>query len=131
MKKLNLLILTFSLLLLSNCGTVRKTKTGYRIKGEVLQTILTDEQLNGKCKISGLVYSRNDSTFLSAANIIINENSGTTSNKQGEFELELSPGTYNIRTTYIGHDELRISELELLPNQHAILIFQLGTTAIY
>lgn len=131
MKKLNLLILTFSLLILSNCGVVRTTKTGYRIKGEVSRTILTDEQLNGKCKISGLVYSRNDSSFLSAANIIVNENSGTTSNQRGEFELDLSPGTFNIRTTYVGHDELTIAELELLPNQHAILIFQLGTTAIY
>ena len=131
MKKLNLIILTFSILTLANCGAVRTTKSGYRIKGEISRTILTDEQLNGKCKISGLVYSRDDSTFLSAANIMVNENSGTTSNKQGQFELELSPGMYKIRTTYVGHDDLTISELELLPNQHAILIFQLGTTAIY
>ena len=131
MKKLNLTILAFSLLILANCGAVRTTKSGYRIKGEISRTVLTDEQLNGQCKISGLVYSRNDSTFLSAANITVNRNSGTTSNKQGQFELELSPGTYEIQTTYVGHDELRISELELLPNQHTILIFQLGTTAIY
>jgi len=131
MKKLNFIILSFLLLLLSNCGTGIKTKTGYRIKGEVSQTIFTDQQLNGKCKISGLVYSRSDSTFLSAANIIVNENLGTISNKDGEFKLELSHGIFNIRTTFIGHEELRILKLELMPNQHAVLIFQMGTTAVY
>ena len=131
MKKLNLIILTLTFLTLSSCGVVQTTKSGYRIKGEITRTTLTDKQLNGKSKISGLVYSRNDSTFLSSANISINKNAGTTSNKQGEFELELSPGTYNIRAAYIGHKDLAVSELKILSNQHVILIFELGTTVTY
>ena len=131
MQKINLLIFILSVTVLANCSTVKRTKSGYKVKGKISQTTLINQNLNGKSKISGLVYSKKDSTYLSSANIIVNKNSGTTSNQSGEFQLELSPGSYKIEASYIGHDNLTIPEIKLQPNHHAILIFQLGTTVQY
>lgn len=119
------------LITLCSCATVRTTKHGYSIKGEVSKTVLLDKNLNGKSKISGMVYSRDSNTFLSSANVLANSELGTVTNNNGEFELELPAGIYEIHADYVGHSALKISKLELLPNQHVILIFELGTVVIY
>ena len=131
MCKINFLIISFTLLILSNCAAIRNTNSGYRIKGEVSKTIVIDKQLHGKCKLTGVVYSQNDSTFLSGASVTINEFTGTSTNTNGEFELELLPGIFSIKADYIGHDEQIIPSFELSANQHVILVLQLGTTATY
>ena len=131
MNKLIIVFLFYSALVLVNCGAVRSSKSGYRIKGEFSQTVLIDDQLNGTSKISGFVYSKIDSTLLSGANILFTEDIGITSDKNGEFKIELTPDNYFVKASFIGHDDLEISELKLLANQHAILIIELGTTSIY
>ena len=116
---------------LTNCTSVRRTNGGFRIKGDISPAILEDHQLNGLCRISGYVYSRLDSAFLPNANISFSGDIATTTDSVGEFKLQLRPGTYRPKAVYIGHDELIAKELKLKANQHAIMIFELGTTAIY
>jgi len=114
-----------------SCGTIRKTTTGYIIKGDYSSTIITDIKLDGHSKISGIIYSRQDSTLLGSTNIIIDNMGGTQSNEKGEFEIETISGSHKLEIRHLGHDPLIIPELNLKPNEHAILIIQLGTSVIY
>lgn len=94
------------------------------------QTTFYDKRLNGKSKISGLVYSRVDSTFLEEAIVFYDKSSAIPTNEKGEFSLELVPGKYSLTFRYLGHNTFVTDALKLKPNEHLIINISLGTSVI-
>ena len=125
-------ILVFLILLITvSCGPYRKTKDGYKIKGKTEIVFNgTDNSLDGKCLISGFVYSRDTKDFPISAKVKINEFE-TETDENGFFKLIVEPGTYNISTNFIGNNEEKIEKVELKMNTRLIILFELGTVAMY
>ncbi|MDZ4147200.1 MAG: carboxypeptidase-like regulatory domain-containing protein [Flavobacteriaceae bacterium] len=125
-------ILVFLILIISvSCRPYRKTKDGYKIKGKT-EIIFngTDNILDGKCLISGFVYSRDTKDFPISAKVKINEFE-TETDENGFFKLIVEPGTYKISTNFIGNKEEQIENVELKKNTRLIIIFELGTVTMY
>ena len=129
MRKYILAFLT--LIIIFSCGPYRKTKHGYKIKGETeLVFNGTDKSLNEKCLVSGFVYSRDTKDFPVSAIVKINEFE-TKTDKNGYFNLIVEPGIYKISTDYIGNNEEKIVNIELEKNTRLIIMFKLGTVVMY
>jgi hypothetical protein len=131
-KKMRIYILAFLILIITvSCGPYRKTKDGYRLKGKteiVFNGI--DKSLKGKCQISGFVYSRDSKYFPISASVKIGKFE-TETNENGFFNLIIKPGIYNISANYIGDNEEKIEKIELKKNTRLIIMFELGTVAMY
>lgn len=125
-------ILGFVILIITvSCGPYQKTKHGYKIKGKTeIAFNGIDKSLNEKCLISGFVYSRDTKDFPESANIQIGEIK-TTTDKNGFFSVILEPGTYNISANFIGNNEGKLKNIELKKNTRLIIMFELGTAALY
>jgi hypothetical protein len=131
-RKMRKYILAFLILIITvSCGPYRKTKHGYKIKGKTEIVFNgTDKSLNEKCLISGFVYSRDTKDFPISAIVKIGEFE-TETNENGFFNLIVKPGIYNISTNYIGNNEEKIENVELKKNTRLIIMFELGTAAMY
>ncbi len=83
----------FLTLLLSVCSAIAFAQTG-TIRG----TILEDE--------TGMT--------VIGANVLVEQlGTGTTTDLDGQFSLNLDPGTYNLKITYIGFQAVNIQDLEV------------------
>lgn len=114
-----------------SCGTYLKTKDGYKIRGKskiVFHGL--DKTLNEKSKISGFVYSQDSKEFLISANVKVGKFE-TTTNENGFFEIIVKSGVYDISTKYLGNTEQKIEGFKLKKNTSVIIVFELGTEAIY
>ena len=125
------IILFIILVITISCGDYRKTNSGYTIKGEskiVFNEL--DNSLNEQCLISGFVYSKDMKEFLSQAQVKIGNHEYTT-DKNGYFSAKVEAGKYTISTKYLGNNESTIKNLNAEKNHRIIVIFKLGTTAMY
>jgi hypothetical protein len=132
LKKMRKSIITFLILIIIvSCGPYRKTKNGYKIKGKT-EIIFngTDKSLNEKCLISGFVHSRDTKDFPISAKVKVGEYE-TETDENGYFNLIVEPGNYKISTNYIGNNEEKIENVELKKNTRLIIMFELGTVAMY
>jgi hypothetical protein len=119
------------LITIISCGPYRETKHGYKIKGETKMIFNgIDNSLNEKCVISGFVYSRDTKDFPESANIQIGEIK-TTTDQNGFFSVILEPGTYDISANFIGNNEEKLKNIETKKNNRLIIMFELGTSAMY
>lgn len=112
------------------CSPTRHQRSEYDIRTKMEQTSFYDKRLNGKSKISGLVYSRTDSTFLEEAIVFYDKSSSIPTNDKGEFSIDLAPGKYILTFRYLGHNTYVTKELKLNPNEHLIIHLRLGTSVI-
>ena len=109
----------------------RETLHGYKIKGEV-RTVFNgkDSLLNGQGEISGFVYSRQRKQFSHIAKVTINGNEISVDEK-GYFSSKLEPGEYTIVAKSLGDTTETLENVEVERNDRIIIIFELGTAAIY
>ena len=129
MKNKILAILFFVIMV--SCGTYRESKHGYKIKGNT-EIVFNgkDVRLNGKGLISGFVYSRDMKDFPEKAKVVIGEQE-TWTDKNGFFRMLIEPGTYDISANYIGNNEEKLEKIKLEKNNRLIILFELGTSALY
>jgi len=121
----------FFITMLFSCGTYRETKHGYTIKGSAeIVFDATDKKLNGRSLITGYVYSRSTQDFPENAEILIGMKS-TLTDKNGFFSLIVEPGSYDISTNYVGNIKEKLEQIELKKDHRIIVVFQLGTSALY
>ena len=114
-----------------SCGTYRETTHGYKIKGD--SKIIfngNDTSLNGKSVISGYIYSRSLESFTEFGKLLVNQREHTV-NQDGYFNIIVNPGTYEIIAKNLGDNEEKLKRVKLDQNTKIIILFELGTTAIY
>jgi len=117
-------------LLLSQCSPFRAIQERHQtMASEVTLKVLTDKELQGKCRISGFVSSRDWNMPLGGATVRLTDEIDVMTDKNGEFQLDISPGVYRFHIEYMGHPDLQTTELQLTANQHAIIVFELGAIA--
>lgn len=89
--------------------------------------LLTSMSVHGQFStIDGQVYDRTEKQGLAFANIWLEgTNKGASTDVNGKFEIDsISPGTYNIRSSYIGYGDTTLSNVKI--NNDTILIIYLG-----
>lgn len=77
----------------------------FYIKSFLFLLILNISAAGQSYNVSGFVFDKGKNEPLSFTNIrVLNTNSGTASNKSGEFSLKLSQGKYTLVASYIGYN---------------------------
>ncbi|MGB0892245.1 MAG: hypothetical protein ACPGUU_07825 [Flavobacteriaceae bacterium] len=132
MNKTFKILFVFSLIFsFSACNSYKKTKYGYKIKGKnkiIFNGI--DKSLKENSSLSGFIYLKDDKVFPDYAKIIIGETILIT-DKNGFFEVNVKPGVYDIIAKCLGHNDEIIKGFKLEKNNKVIILFELGTEAIY
>ena len=77
--------------------------------------------------IKGVV--RDDGGPLAGASVTVNNNKGTTTNENGEYELKIAPGKYTVSFSYIGH-QLSTKKVEVKANETTISEVTMTSTGI-
>lgn len=83
-----------------------------------------------KAQIKGVVVDKtNKEPLIGAAIALVGTYKGAYSDEEGRFILsDLSPGTYTLRATYVGYNELLLTNLTLKPDQVLVLTLNLTPT---
>ena len=114
------------------CFTIRKNISQFmklKILPLLFLLITTLPASAQKATLSGVVLDEHD-VPLPHANIFIMENNrGTTSNLDGEFQLDLDPGKFTIVIRYMGHKNIK-EKITFRPDQKYNRKFVLASTAI-
>ena len=83
---------------------------------------------NGKCSIAGRVLDVKGKPLRAANILLLDTEVGVASNKSGYFKIiNLTPGQYNLKVTYIGFKEGGFQNLSVNRDETAILDFRLVT----
>lgn len=76
--------------------------------------------------VRGQITDGETGEMISFANLFVAEtSSGTTTDLDGFYSLELAPGTYNLTVSYVGYPDYKIKDLVLAANQEEILNIKL------
>lgn len=70
-----------------------------------------------------IIDSQNKSTLV-GVNIVINESSGTSTNANGNYEIKLAPGNYNVRFQFIGYVSIN-KQIVIASNEFKVLNVEL------
>ena len=77
--------------------------------------------------ITGTMLDATTTEPLMFANILVEEiGTGTTTDLDGKFQVDVAPGTYTVVASYIGYQEKKISEVIVTENEVTILEFSLS-----
>ncbi len=72
--------------------------------------------------VRGSVIDASIGEFIIGGNVFVTETgTGTSTDLDGAFSLELDPGTYNIQISYIGYQDLKIENVEVKAGEVTIL----------
>lgn len=82
-------------------------------------------------KVAGVVIDGEFNDVLAFANIVIKDTStGTTSDFDGKYELEVDPGTYTLVFSYVGYETKEITDVVVKANQVTDLEVTLATNSL-
>ncbi len=70
----------------------------------LLNILITFSAIAQKQTISGTVKEEGSGEALIGANILIKEGVGTVTDYEGKFSIQVDPGTYNIKVSYVGYE---------------------------
>lgn len=73
--------------------------------------------------VRGTIFEASSGLSVIGANVIVKDDpsSGTITDLDGEFSLQLAPGTYTLQISYIGFQALTIEEVEVIADEVTVL----------
>ena len=75
--------------------------------------------------LTGEIYNGATKETLPGVNIYVNDSVGTTTDNNGRYKLELSPGKHTLKISYVGYESLN-QEIELKENEAKLFIIRLS-----
>ncbi|RRO20323.1 TonB-dependent receptor [Flavobacteriaceae bacterium 14752] len=98
--------------------------------GFLLSIVLTSTVFAQQGRIQGTIQDGELNDILPFANVIIKgTQTGTTSDFEGKYSIELEPGTYTVEFSYVGYQTVEISEVVVKPNDITTVNVTLNATA--
>lgn len=81
--------------------------------------------------IAGVVADSAEEQSIPGANVLIEgTQQGTTTNSEGRYSLELEPGTYDLRVSFVGYAEARRQDVVVEANETTTVNFQLTESGV-
>lgn len=83
-----------------------------------------------KGKVAGTIYDTEANDILPFANVMVKgTNTGTTSDFEGDYSLELDPGTYTIVFSFIGYETVEVADVVIKANEVTTLNMNMKSSA--
>ena len=103
----------------------------HKLTSFLLTTFLALQLTAQSGKIVGSITDGDYNEPMAFANVLVkNTTTGTTSDFDGKYQLEVSEGIYTIIFSYIGYQSIEISDVNVAPNSEVIVDVTLNTNSL-
>jgi hypothetical protein len=103
----------------------------HKLTSFLLTTFLALQLTAQSGKIVGTITDGDYNEPMAFANVLVkNTTTGTTSDFDGKYQLEVSEGIYTLIFSYIGYQSIEISDVNVAPNSEVIVDVTLNTNSL-